>query len=294
MNFDFIYRGENKDLDDAARAAAPGSFTRLPDGCTHFELGGPSMGPATVLVHGFSVPYFVWDPTFEALSAAGLRMLRYDLFGRGLSDRPRLAYDADLFVRQLGDLLGKLQLAQVNLIGLSMGGAVAATFTVRCPARVHKLALIDPIGTQPMPLNLLYRMALLPGLSNLLLGLAGSERILKGIASDFFDPTLVRRFQDQYRGQLQYHGFKRALLSTLHNKMIDGFPGVYAQLGNLNIPVLLIWGKDDNTLPVEQSGSILDLVPKAKFCVIDNAGHTPHYDRPEEVNPILLDFLVQP
>lgn len=68
MNFDFIYRGENKDLDDAARAAAPGSFTRLPDGCTHFELGGPSMGPATVLVHGFSVPYFVWDPTFEALS----------------------------------------------------------------------------------------------------------------------------------------------------------------------------------------------------------------------------------
>ncbi len=98
MNWDFIFRGETRDLDESTRAGAGGSFIRLSDGCTHYELGGPENGEAVVLVHGFSVPYFIWDPTFQALTSSGFRVLRFDLYGRGFSDRPRLEYALDLFV----------------------------------------------------------------------------------------------------------------------------------------------------------------------------------------------------
>src|SRR3972149_9257308 len=139
-----------------------GSFIQLSDGVTHYELGGPQNGQPVVLVHGFSVPYFIFDPTFEALTKAGFRVLRYDLFGRGWSDRPRAKYNISLFVKQLKDLLDALQFQQVNLIGLSMGGPIAASFTARYPERVDKLALIDPAGARPIDLSVLLKATKLP------------------------------------------------------------------------------------------------------------------------------------
>jgi pimeloyl-ACP methyl ester carboxylesterase len=57
------------------------------------------------------------------------------------------------------------------------------------------------------------------------------------------------------------------------------------------MPVLLFWGRNDQTLPFEQSRSILELVPRAQFHVIENCGHIPHYEKPDELNPILIKFL---
>jgi pimeloyl-ACP methyl ester carboxylesterase len=301
----FPYRGETKELNDEARRRIGGAFIRLSNGYTHYELDGPApaSGPASrlgrgregraavALVHGFSVPYFIWDPTFHALTSAGFRVLRYDLFGRGFSDRPRVNYNLDLFIQQLHELLDKLDIQQVFVVGLSMGGAIASGFTVKYPERVLKLVLIDPIGTQPMPLSWIYKAAILPGISELIFGLAGTEKMIAAVASDFFDAAYVETFQDQYRPQMQYHGFKRAILSTLRNKTVNGFPEIYKQLGELSVPVLLFWGRRDQTLPFEQSKSILELVPRAEFHAIENAGHIPHYERPEIVNPILIQFL---
>ena len=291
MSWDFIYRGERRELDDAARAAAPGSFIQLPQGRTHYELCGPEAAEPVVLVHGFSVPYFIWDGTFEALASAGKRVLRYDLFGRGYSDRPDLDYSLELFVGQLVELLDALGMQHINLVGLSMGGAIASAFTVQYPARVRRLALIDPIGTEPMPLSLLYKAALLPGVSELILSLFGTEKMVRGLASDFFDPAEIERFQSQYRVQMQYRGFKRAIVSTLRNKTVDGFPGVYERLGRLSMPVLLLWGRQDRTLPIQQSEPILRLVRRADFHVIEDCGHIPNCERPEIVHPMLLEFL---
>ncbi len=291
MNWDFIYRGETKHLDDAVRAKASGSFIQLSDGCTHYELSGPQDSKVVVLVHGFSIPYGIWDPTYQALISDGWRVLRYDLFGRGYSDRPQRPYNLSLFVRQLSDLLDALAIPRVHLIGLSMGGAIAAAFTVRHPTRIHKLILIDPIGTQPMPLGPLYRAGLFPGIGELVLGLVGTDKIIKGIASDFYDPTLVEQFKDDYRDQMQFRGFKRAILSTLRNKTLNGFPEIYGQLGKLGLPVLLLWGRNDQTIPLAQSDSIIRLVPGVEFHVIEGCGHIPHYERPEIVNPIVSQFL---
>ena len=294
MNWDFIYRGETKYLDDITRrSTSSGSFIKLLDGYAHFELDGVVSGQPVVLIHGFSVPYFIWDPTFHALTSAGFHVLRYDLYGRGFSDRPNINYDIDLFVRQLYDLLDGLNLQHIDLIGLSMGGAIASSFTVHYQQRVNQLVLIDPVGVLPMPLKLSYKAALLPGISELILGLADTEIMISGLASDFYDPSHVKLFLAQCSEQMQIKGFKRAILSTLRNKTLDGFPKVYEQLGKLNIPILLLWGRHDPTLPLEQSDPLLMLISQAEFHIIENCGHIPHYERPEIVNPILIEFLTK-
>jgi len=291
MNFDFIYRGETKDIDDDIRASTNGSFIRLSNGFTHYELCGPDNGQPVVLVHGFSVPYFIFDPTFDFLISEGFRALRYDLFGRGFSERPHVKYKIDLFVGQLKELLDALEFKQVNLIGLSMGGAIASTFTVNFPERVRTLILIDPVGIRHMPFSWTYKAAILPGVSELILGMVSTDRMVQSIASGFFNAEHVKMFQNQCRAQMQYRGFKRAILSTIRNQTVDGFPKIYQRLGKLGTPVLLIWGRNDQTLPLEQSRDILSAVPRTEFHIIENCGHIPHYEKPEEVNSILADFL---
>ena len=287
----FPYFDENRDLDESTRKEAGGSFIKLTDGTTHYELGGSENGKPVVLVHGFSVPYFIFDPTFDILTKAGFRVLRYDLIGRGYSDRPKTAYKIDLFVRQLRDLLEALNLPQVNLLGLSMGGPITASFIDQNPQVVDKFILIDPAGAKRVTLSLLLEAVKLPIFGELALGLFGSGSMVKGIASDMFDPELVEHFQAQYKIQMQYKGFKYAILSTMRNRMLESFAETYARVGKLNKPTLMIWGKNDATIPFKNSEEILRAIPHAEFYPIENCGHIPHYEKPEIVNKVLLEFL---
>jgi pimeloyl-ACP methyl ester carboxylesterase len=285
-------RGETKELNDATRRSAGGSFIALMDGVTHYELGGNESGDVVVLVHGFSVPYFIYDPTFEFLTQAGFRVLRYDLFGRGFSDRPNTRYNVDLFVRQLSDLLDVLRLSHpVNLIGLSMGGPITATFTARHPERVKSLTLIDPAGARSLSEAPLLRLVKLPIIAEAVVGIVGGEFFVDSNAKDFFDPKLIEHFKSKYRVQMQYKGFLRAILSTIRNGVIDSFINVYRQVGNMDKPVLLFWGRDDKTVPFEHSNDLQAAMPNVQFHVIEHCGHIPHYEKPEEVNPILMEFL---
>ncbi len=287
----FPYLDETKDLNETTRKDADGLFVSLTDGITHYELGGEINNTTIVLVHGFSVPYFIFDTTFEFLVKSGFRVLRYDLFGRGLSDRPNTTYNIDLFTRQLKELLDALNLKPVNLVGLSMGGPITAAFVDHYPEYVNKHVLIDPAGARSIAFSFLLTAVKLPGLGELVLGLFGSGSMVKGIASDLFTPNLVKQFQAKYKIQMQYKGFKRAILSTMRNKMLESFIDVYTRLGKLRKPTLLIWGRQDNTVPFDHSRDILSVMPHTQFHVIENCGHIPHYEKPEEVNPILLEFL---
>ena len=273
----FFDRDENKELNDDTRQSADGSFVQLPDGVTHYELGGNEAGDVIVLVHGFSVPYFIFDPTFKFLTESGFRVLRYDLFGRGLSDRPHTRYRLDLFVKQLSDLLDALRFAStglnagsrpVNLIGLSMGGLIASAFTVRHPERVNKLVLIDPSGARPIPLSPILRAAKIPFVAEAVFGWIGGDTLIKGAANDFFDPAWIAHFQSQYKVQTQYKGFKRAILSTLRNGVLNSYIDVYKALGKMDKPVLLFWGRSDITVPFEHSDDLRAAISTVQFHVI--------------------------
>ncbi|GAB4546686.1 MAG: alpha/beta fold hydrolase [Anaerolineales bacterium] len=287
----FPYLDETKDLDEAARALAGGSFIALPDGVTHYELGGNADGRAVILVHGFSVPYFIFDPTFEFLTSAGFRVLRYDLFGRGFSDRPRVKYDIHLFVRQLKDLLDALRLSQVSLVGLSMGGPITAAFLCAHSQMVRSHVMIDPAGARRVELPAMVKAARVPLLGELALGLLGSGNMVKGIAADLFDKNLVEKFQAQYKVQMQYKGFKRAILSTMRSGMLDSFYETYQAAGKLNKPTLIFWGRQDATIPYEHSALICRAIPHAQLHTVENCGHIPHYEKPAEVHPILAAHL---
>jgi len=285
----FPYLNETKDLNETARKEADGFFIALTDGVTHYELGGFESGQPVVLVHGFSTPYFIFDTTFEFLVNSGFRVLRYDLLGRGYSDRPRVDYNIHLFVRQLKELLDVLQLQRINLIGLSMGGPITTSFVSEYPEYVNRHVLIDPAGAKRVALLWMLKALKLPVVGELALGLVGNAKL--GMASDMFDPKLVERFQSQYKVQMQYKGFKRALLSTLRNGMLDSFYETYARVGTFHKPTLLFWGMDDTTVPFEYSKLILKTMPHAEFHAIEKCGHIPHYEKPEVINPILLEFL---
>lgn len=291
MPWTFPYLGETEELNDTARARAPGSFVQLSDGYTHYELSGPDDWPSVVLVHGFSVPYFIWDPTFDFLTGAGFRVLRYDLFGRGYSDRPRVRYDIDLFCRQLRELLDTLGFEVIYLIGLSMGGPISASFTVRYPLRVKKLVLIDPAGARPVTLVRILKGATSPGFGELAFGLFGSGQMARSVKTDFYDPANIKAFVNQYMVQMKYKGFMRAILSTVRNGMLGDFSSTFSEVGNQDTPTMLLWGRDDKTVPFTHSKDILAAIPQAHLHAFDHCGHLPHYEKPDEVNPLLSEFL---
>ncbi|MBN1451995.1 MAG: alpha/beta hydrolase [Anaerolineales bacterium] len=291
MSWTFPYLGETKELNETARRVGAGSFVQLSDGYTHYELDGLENGQPVTLVHGFSVPYFIWDPTFEFLIRSGFRVLRYDLIGRGFSDRPRVRYDIDLFCKQLKELLDTLGFEQISLMGLSMGGPITAAFTTRFPKRVQKLVLIDPAGARPVTLPRILKALTTPGFGELALGLFGRGRLLKDVESDFYDPAHVKAFVEKYMVPMKYKGFMRAILSTMRNGMLGDFSSTYRKVGELGAPTLLLWGRDDKTVPFEHSNDLRAAIPQAELRVFEHCGHIPHYERPDEVNPILLEFL---
>jgi len=240
------------------------------------------------LIHGFSIPEYLWDPTFHRLASAGFRVLRYDLFGRGYSDRPDVIYDGDLFDRQLVDLLAALKiLGSVDVVGCSMGGSIAVSFAARHPESVHSVALIGPgyLSGERLPFRLRepigeYTMAV-----SIAPTLPDSQR------ADLYHPERFPEYVEKYRPQMRYKGFRAALLSTLRHYIVVDSSGDYGRLGKTRIPVLLIWGRFDQDVPLEVSEKIRAAVPQARFHIIEDSAHVPHYEHPEIVNPILVSFL---
>jgi pimeloyl-ACP methyl ester carboxylesterase len=270
----------------------------LSEGRTYYELAGPEEGRPVVLVHGFSVPCFIWDPTFAALADAGFRVLRYDLYGRGHSDRPWGRYDLDRFARQLVELVSAVCLGNsVDIVGLSMGGAIAVGVTARHPELVSKLALIDPAG-MPMALSSRLRRLQFPLLGEVLMAVTGRASLIDGLRDDFHSPQtmteIVARYQEPYLAQLRRPGFLRALLSTLRNGVLTSLEPAYLRVGKQAPPVLLIWGREDRTVPFALSERVRRAIPNATFHAVDDAGHVPHLEQPALVNRRLIEFLRGP
>ncbi|MCO6450733.1 MAG: alpha/beta hydrolase [Caldilineales bacterium] len=283
-----VLNPERQGLTSDKRDLVTGQFVQLTDGVVHYEAAGPEDGPPVVLIHGLSVPYYLWDGTFEELADAGFRVLRYDLYGRGYSDRPAGPYDADFYERQLFELMEALRFEQpVDLVATSLGGVIASTFVLDHPERVRKLVLIDPFtlsrDTKPFVIPILGEYLTYTALLPLLPGMQ---------SADFFDPDNVPAdWLTRYKDQMQYRGFGRALLSTIrHILRYDAIP-LYQELGAQERDVLLIWGEEDQTVPFEESILVRKALPDAQFFAVDNAGHLPQIERKDVVLPKIIEFL---
>lgn len=283
---------ETEALDAEARRAMPGNYLKLADGITSYEVAGPENGPPVIFVHGFSTPAFIWDKNFPVVAQAGYRAVRYDLYSRGLSDRlPGVHHDDELFDRQLLELIQTLKLATpLRLVGVSMGGAIVVGFAERHPELVHSLVLVDPAGF-PLPMPLSARLMQLPGVGEYLMRVAGPAAMREGMASNFHDPALLNEFAGKFAPQMRYKGYLAGQLSTLRYMPLQSLQSAYEALGRSGKPVLLVWGKQDAVLPYSTTEKVLAAVPQAQLLTVDPAGHVPNYERPDVVNPRLLQFL---
>jgi len=101
----------------------------------------------------------------------------------------------------------------------------------------------------------------------------------------------VAGFQAQYRAAMKYRGFKKAILSTIRSITTWRPADAYEQVGKANYPVLLLWGRQDKTIPFETHRRVQVMIPRVEIHAIDDAGHVPHLDQPETVNHVLIEFL---
>ncbi len=90
---------------------------------------------------------------------------------------------------------------------------------------------------------------------------------------------------------MSYRGFRGALLSTLRSGIIHNMVDCYTRVGTQQRAILLLWGCQDQVVPFALNEKVRNALPDAKFYPISDAGHIPHYERPDKVNPILTDFL---
>jgi pimeloyl-ACP methyl ester carboxylesterase len=279
---------EHLTLDNAARQQASGAFVQLSDGYTHYEVAGPADGRVAVLVHGFSVPAYIWDPTFAALRDAGYRVIRYDLFGRGLSDRPDAAYDGAFYDRQLNELLAALKVnGKIDLLGLSFGGYVTAHYTAANPQRVRTLTLVDPSNSAP---KISWQLAT-PLLGPYLFQTGAVPGMADNQSSDFLHPEQFPGWAERYRPQMQYHGFGRALYRSRLALAHEDFDAIYAAIARAGTPVHLLWGRQDPTIPVAQAASIRNALPLLEYREIDQSGHLPHMEQAALFNHDTLTWL---
>ena len=285
-----IHNPERETLDAAARSGASGAFVTLSDGVTHYEVRGPDTARVAVLVHGFSVPYYIWDSTAVALEDAGYRVIRYDVFGRGLSDRPAVPYDGSLYDRQLDDLLDSLGVRQpIDLMGLSYGGYVTSHYTVSNPDRVRTLTLVDPaVGGGSLPAWLGW-----PVIGHWYWQVFRAPVAALGQPSDFLHPERWPDWVARYEPQMRYTGFGRALRRASLHSASTNYAALYADVARTGVPVLLVWGRQDRTVPESRSVVVRAAIPHVEYFPVDSAGHLPHLEQSGVVHARLLQFLTQ-
>jgi pimeloyl-ACP methyl ester carboxylesterase len=283
---------ETKRLDDDARTARGGSYVTLAEGVTHYELSGPASGPVVVLIHGGTIPFFAWDAQVPPLLDAGFRVLRYTQFGRGYSDRPQGDYDRARYQRQLEGLLRKLHIeGPLVLVGVSFGGAIAATFAAAHPDRVAKLVFIAPVVDYAEG-KALFALAKVPLVAEWYARVFAVRAVVER-ATGFFeesdaDPSYAKRFDEQTR----FAGFERAFLSFSRTDALDSYYDTYSALGDR--PKLLIWGTADPEIPRSHIDFLRKELKNVTYVEVEGAGHGVAVEAKDEVNVELVEFLTRP
>lgn len=283
-------------VDENFRKQAPGEFVQITNGKIHYRWLGSQSGEIIVLVHGVSVPQYVFSQTAAALVDSGYRVLLFDHFGHGYSDRPVAEYDADFFDQQMVEVLNALGLHEpVNLGALSMGGVIAADFTARHPERVKTLTLFAPAGLRLVNDNdsALVSLMKAPVIGNWL------WRI---VARDFYFPedddnTAVQdivsdeSMQGVPERQADYEGYLMAQRQIFRNLRLSHRDDLLTAIASTSVPVLGIFGDADDTISLESAALLRDLIPRARVEIISGGTHHLNIHRWREVRDFMLSFL---
>lgn len=249
----------------------------------YYEAAGK--GPAVVLIHGGLVDSRLWDAQMGPLSKH-FRVVRYDIRGYGRSPAPTAEYWPH---EDLRALLDYLKIGRATIVGLSLGGILAADFALEYPARVERLVLVDSgLRGDKQPPD--------PKASNARrVGAAeGPEKFFEA----FTQADMLAGLRD-----------RPAAREAMHRMMVDNYkadayirkglpqspePPTIERLEQIKAPTLVIIGSLDGRNLQNIADTLATRIPGARKVTIPGASHHPPVETPKEFNRVLLDFLRKP
>jgi pimeloyl-ACP methyl ester carboxylesterase len=264
------------------------SFVDLEEGFTFYNaVNQNSKKIPVVLIHGFSVPSYIWSPTYKMLKEKGFYVISIDLYGRGNSKNIDGDYTDELFANQVLQLLNHLNVDKADLVGLSNGGRViskiADTKTEIIGSLIYVASSSFMKKTKALETDVSEK-EVREFIDN------NYPTIAKSQLQDFKYPEKFKGWDDKYEELLKYKGFARALISTTKNHYT--MDEIHENINNLNIPVYTIWGDSDKVVIYDEFSERLNkLLPKRNEYLISNSGHLPHMENKDEFNKIILSIL---
>ena len=252
-------------------------------------------GKPVIFIHGWPLNHEMWEYQLLELSKYNIRCIAYDRRGFGKSDRPWGSYDYDTLAADLNNLITHLNLSEVTLVGFSMGGGEIARYIGKYGTeKIKKVVLISSVTPYMLQTN------------------DNSEGIKKEIFDDMIDkiiadrPEFLKEFGKQFYGvdminqpvskaTLQWNQMQ-CLMSSLNSTVdcVRSFSETDFRndLKKIDIPVLIIHGDADKTVPINVSGDkTAALLPHAKYILYANAAHGLFITEKEKLNADLLHFI---
>ncbi len=245
----------------------------------HWREDGDPQGAPVVFANSLGTDLRLWDAVLPRLPA-GLRIIRYDKRGHGLSEAPPAPYAMGQLVSDAEALLDQLGVRDCVFVGLSIGGMIAQGLAVKRMDQIRAVVLSNTaakIGTKEMWED---RIATV------------RAKGLEGLA----DPVMERWFSAAFRATPELALWRNMLV----RQPADGYAGcsaaisgtdLYTPTSGLRLPALGIAGDADGSTPPDLVRETVALIPGAEFRLIRGAGHLPCVEKPGEYAEILTEFL---
>ena len=236
-------------------------------------------GDVLVLVHGYAGSMSDWDETMPRLPA-DWRIVRVDLRGAGNSGHAESGYAIERYAQDVFELVTQLSLPPFVLVGHSMGGAIAAQFTIE-----HQDVLRGTILLAPAPLNGIAPLD--PALMEQIEQLRGNVPLMKQMAQVGFTRPLTD-------AQVERSVHASLKVSTGHRRhSLDAMVGLRLgeRLGSIKIPVLIAGGDRDNLVPVQTMLESFGRIPNCGLQIFQRVGHMVQQEVPDEFASLVQDFV---
>jgi pimeloyl-ACP methyl ester carboxylesterase len=283
-NYEYVLK------DDAFRKTIKtGNFTELTNGFTYYEIENRFNENTLVFIHGFSVPSYIWDKTYNTAKEKGFKVVKLDLYGRGFSDNPDIDYTDELFANQVIELLQELEIKKATFLGLSNGGRVISKLADLKPNMIEKLVYVSASSFNSHENNVnksVSKEEVNAFIKN------RYPTISSGQLSDFKYPENYPLWDDKYEELLKFKGFARALISTVKNhKNLDL---ENKEISDSNKKVYTIWGDSDSVVIFNDiKGKLNKLLPNRFEYTVPNSGHLPHIENQSDFEKYLFEVVLK-
>lgn len=277
----------------AKYGAAPSQKLVLADGRTiHLRDEGPRDAPVIVLLHGSNADLHTWQPWADRLKS-DYRVIRFDQRGHGLTGpAPDGDYAVDAFVADVDAVANRLGLERFVLAGNSMGGGIAMAYAMQHPERLAGLVLVDAGGADIQRKgsgNLLFTLAAFPVVNTLMAQITPRSLVERSFSQSVANQAIVTpEVIDRYWELARYPGNREATLARFAQPRT---PFTAQQVAAVEVPTLVMWGKEDSLILYAAAGWYMDNLPNATLAAYDGIGHVPMEEAPDQSAADLRAFM---